>query len=56
MQKGVLLFLQEIGYKKANDGSQLLNKMILAKSVSHATKHKESILFKMEKKLDLHML
>ncbi len=30
MQEGFLLFLQETGYKKAN-GSQLLNKLILAK-------------------------
>ncbi len=30
MQKVSLLFLQEIGYKKAN-GSQMMNKLMLAK-------------------------
>jgi hypothetical protein len=37
MQKGFLLFLQESGYKKAN-GSQLLNKLILAKYIKLCNK------------------
>ncbi len=37
MQKVSHLFLQEIGYKKAN-GSQLLNRLILAKQIELCNK------------------
>ena len=37
MQKVSLLFLQETGYKRAN-GSQLLNKLILAKQIELCNK------------------